>query len=402
MSTKPPSAVPPAGPRRPARLDALRGAARLAADGVVQVTRIAEGLHGSISRLSPPLGQVREQRARGIAGFVYGTVRTGGAWVGAAVDQALGAAQALLPPAGDSARDDPRAQALLAALNGVLGDHLERTGNPLAIPMELLPRGRPGPHLLVLLHGLCMNDTQWSRGGHDHGMALARSLGWSPVYLRYNSGRHISTNGAELAQQLERLVAHWPVPVERIALLGHSMGGLVARSATHQALEAGMAWPKRLRQMVFLGSPHHGAPLERGGNWLQAALGVSPYLAPFAQLARARSDGITDLRHGNLLESDWREDSYLHRDTRSPVPLPQGVACYAVAGSLGNGPVDGALGDGLVTVASALGRHARKALDLNLAPSHVVVAQGVHHLDLLSEPRVYRRLRRWLSVADQL
>jgi pimeloyl-ACP methyl ester carboxylesterase len=385
-------------PRRPARLDAVRGAARLAVDGVTQVTRIAEGLHGTIAQLAPPLGKVREPRARGIAGFVYATVRTSSAWIGQAVDQALAAAQALLPPAEDAGGDaGTQRQALLAALNGVLGDHLERTANPLAITMTMLPRGRPGPRLLVLLHGLCMGEAQWMRAGHDHGLALSQSLGLSPVYVRYNTGRHVSANGADLAVELEALVANWPVPVEQIAILGHSMGGLVARSAVHQASEAGMGWPKLLRQLVFLGTPHHGAPLERGGNWLQSVLGVSPYLAPFARLGRVRSDGITDLRHGNLLQADWKGGTYLHRDTRSVVPLPQGVACYAVAGTLGNRIVETALGDGLVTVDSALGRHVRKSHDLHLPPSRTYVAAAVHHLGLLEDERIYRRLRRWLA-----
>ena len=215
--------------------------------------------------------------------------------------------QALLASEEDGAGEEvPQRQAILSALNGVLGDHLARTGNPLAIGMELVVRGAARPRLLLLVHGLCMNDTQWTRDGHDHGLALAKSLDCTPVYVRYNSGRHVCENAAELATRLQELVAHWPVAVEDLAIVGHSMGGLVARSAVHQASEAGMAWPRQLRQMVFLGTPHHGAALERAGNWLHTVLGLSPYLAPFTRLGRLRSDGITDLRHGNLLESDWQ------------------------------------------------------------------------------------------------
>jgi pimeloyl-ACP methyl ester carboxylesterase len=263
--------------------------------------------------------------------------------------------------------------------------------------MELLPPPEPGPHLLLLVHGLCMNEHQWLRDGHDHGQALAASLGWSPVYLRYNTGRHISANGRELAARLEDLVAHWPVPLESIAIIGHSMGGLVARSAVHQATQAGLAWPARLRQLVFLGSPHHGALLERGGNWLHRGLGVSPYLAPFTRLSGLRSAGITDLRHGNLLEGDWAEGRFAHRDTRAIVPLPAGVQCYAIAGTLRQGSAEGLLGDGLVTVASALGRHAKPSRELRIPASHTKIVEGVGHLDLLGSPAVYRQLRRWLA-----
>lgn len=394
----PQAALPPPRRRPTAAIERVRGALRLAVDGIHGVTHIAEGLHGNIARLAPPLGQVRERRAPGIAGFVYGTVRTGSALVGSGLDAALAGVQALLPTDDAATTDEsPSAQAMLSALNGVLGDHLARTGNPLAIPTELRIRGTPGPRLLLLVHGLGMNDLLWNRNGHDHGRALAEALGLTPVYLRYNTGRHVSENGAELAEKLEELVAHWPVPVESLAIVGHSMGGLVARSAVHQARAEGLTWPRRLRQLVFLGTPHHGAALERGGNWLHAALGVSPYLAPFTRLGRLRSDGITDLRHGNLLASDWQGGRFLHRDTRTPVPLPRRVACFAIAGALGQGRADASFGDGLVSVDSALGRHARTTLHLHIPASRTWVARGTHHLELLDSEAVYRKLRGWLA-----
>lgn len=384
--------------RAPVRLADVRGAVRLTVDGIHGVTRIAEGLHGSIARLAPPLGTRPERPAGGIAGFVYRTVRTASGLVGTGLDAALGGVQALLASEQDGAGEEvPQRQAILAALNGVLGDHLARTGNPLAIGMELVVRGAARPRLLLLVHGLCMNDTQWTRNGHDHGLALAQSLDCTPVYVRYNSGRHVCENAAELAARLQELVAHWPVTVQDLAIVGHSMGGLVARSAVRQASEAGMAWPRQLRQMVFLGTPHHGAALERAGNWLHTVLGLSPYLAPFTRLGRLRSDGITDLRHGNLLESDWQGGRFLHRDTRSVVALPEHVACYAVAGTLGKGRTDPALGDGLVSVDSALGRHPSPTHDLRFPASHTWVARGVHHLDLLGSKAVYRKLRAWLN-----
>jgi pimeloyl-ACP methyl ester carboxylesterase len=186
--------------------------------------------------------------------------------------------------------------------------------------------------------------------------------------------------------------------MERIAILGHSMGGLVARSAVHQAQEAGMTWPQRLRHMVFLGTPHQGAALERAGNWVHAALGVSPYLAPFARLGGLRSDGITDLRHGNVLEADWQGGRFTHGDTRTVVPLPAGVTCGAIAGILADGAAAQLLGDGLVSVDSALGRHARKSHDLHIPASRTAVLPGVGHLALLESEVVYRKLVRWLGT----
>jgi pimeloyl-ACP methyl ester carboxylesterase len=381
----------------------LRGGVRLAVDGVGGVTNIVESMHGRIARGAPPLGTVPDAPTRGITGFVYRSIRGTTGLVGKGIDAALAAAEALMPATSGSLPDDSFArEAWVAVLNGVLGDHLERSGNPLATPMALRPRGvheaSPTSHLLVLVHGLCMNDLQWTRGGHDHGQALGEALGCTPVYLRYNSGRHISTNGAELASHLEALLKSWPVPADTLTVVGHSMGGLVARSAAHQAAQAGMQWPAKLRKLVFLGTPHQGAPLERGGNWLHRGLGISPYAAPFTRLSGLRSEGITDLRHGNLLEADWAGDRYGHRDRRTPVPLPAGVACYAVAATLGESGAGGEwLGDGLVPVASALGRHERPTRDLHVPPSHQFIARGVHHLDLLCDTGVYRRMRRWLA-----
>jgi pimeloyl-ACP methyl ester carboxylesterase len=377
----------------------VRGAAKLAIDGVHGVVGIVEAMHQRIAG-GRPLGGP-ERRTTGITGLVYRSIRGTTGLVGGALDLALAAVQRTLEaaPGEGEALDSPGRDALVSAVNGVVGDHLARSGNPLAIPMEL--RTRPEfattPHLLVLVHGLCMNDRQWLRNGIDLGPDLAPVLGATPVYARYNTGRHISVNGREFAEALEQLAGDWPVPVESITLVGHSMGGLVARSAAHHAQEQGMAWRGLLRRMVFLGTPHHGAPMERGGNWLHQVLGVAPYTAPFTRLSGLRSEGITDLRHGNLLDADWAADRFTHRDARTPVPLPHGVDCYAVAGVVG----EGRMGDGLVQIDSALGRHARRGLQLAVPPSHQWVAEGVGHLDLMGNPAVAAKLKRWLRPPRQ-
>ena len=179
------------------------------------------------------------------------------------------------------------------------------------------------------------------------------------------------------------------------------MGGLVARSACHQAQARGDVWPQRLTKMVFLGSPHHGASLERGGHWIDVILGASPYTAAFARLGKLRSAGITDLRHGSLLDADWAEavTSTKAGDHRTRVPLPEAVACYAIAGSLGaeaGALREKLLGDGLVPLASALGRHRVKSRALNFAPDNTWVGQGMNHLDLLDRAEVLAQLRTWL------
>ena len=399
----------------------LRSASRLVVEATLGLTRLIENLHHNIARAPGPLGETSSQSTSGVTGLVYRSIRGVTRLVGGSLDALLGQVDQLLGPGAGGAT--PEREAVLSALNGVLGDHLAETHNPLAIAMHLRHAGQavpmeraaltaaipqPGGDVLLLVHGLCMNSGQWRRGGHDHGAALVNAMmanqpPITPLYLHYNSGRHVSTNGLLLADQLSALQRAWPVSLRRIVIIGHSMGGLVARSACQQARERGDAWLQALQALVFLGTPHHGAPLERGGQWVDTLLGASPYTAAFARLGQLRSAGITDLRHGSLLDSDWQgQNRFAHRrDVRTPVPLPQGVDCYAIAGSLGTeaGELrEALLGDGLVPVDSALGRHKQAARNLNFAPHQQWTAQGVNHLDLLSNADVFERLRAWLLV----
>jgi pimeloyl-ACP methyl ester carboxylesterase len=185
-----------------------------------------------------------------------------------------------------------------------------------------------------------------------------------------------------------------------VVVLGHSMGGLVARSACHVGEAEGHAWRRRLRALVCLGTPHHGAPLERGGAWLELLVGVSRYSAPLARLGRLRSAGVTDLRFGYVLDADWEgRDRFAHRrDDRAPLPLPGGVSCYAIAATRSAPATAGRLRtDGLVPVESALGVHGRPALTLAFPEAHRWIAYGTNHFELLSRPEVHAKLRSWLA-----
>jgi pimeloyl-ACP methyl ester carboxylesterase len=385
------------------RLSDLRGISQLGIDAIIGIVGVVESMHHTIASRPNIVGPRPVGRPSGITGFVYRTVRKTPRVVGQALNRAL--ARVTPSDAGDST---PEREAFLAALNGVWGDHLVKTGNPLAIPMSLRVGGRPcetalrAPtgRLLVLVHGLARNDLHWKRRDHDHGQALARDAGFTPVYLHYNSGRHVSENGRDFAALLEHLVATWPVPVEELVIVGHSMGGLVARSAC--SIGAGRPWMRSLTKIVFLGTPHHGAPLERGGRIIDALLGVSPYVAPFARLGKARSAGITDLRFGNLQDADWQHrDRYAQQhDDRVSTPLPEGVRCYFVAATtaeMAKSLRSAVIGDGLVPLASALGKHRAPALALKVPKSHRLVVTSANHWDLLSRDDVYSQLRKWLA-----
>lgn len=390
----------------------LQGVARLLVDAVAGVTDIVEEMHRNIAGLSPVVGRAPGGRTRGITGLVYRNVRRVTGVVGSGLDVALARLAPLITGIGVSRA---RREAVLAALNGVLGDYLVSSGNPLAIPMRLRRQGRPltldpdalsrdvggsARRIVVLVHGLCMNDLEWQREGHDHGASLEQDLGLCALHLHYNSGLHVSTNGREFAESMERLVRAWPVPIDELVIVGHSMGGLLARSACHYADQAGHAWLRALKTIVFLGTPHHGAPLERAGNWVHILVAISPYTAPFARLGALRSAGIQDLRHGNLVDEDWVQTQGAHRhDPRAIVPLPAGVRCLALAASRQLRPAvpnRTALGDGLVPVNSALGIHRNAARTMPIPESQRAVCYGLHHLELLSSPAVYEQLRDWL------
>ncbi len=369
----------------------LRGMAQLATRATLGITDLVEAMHHTVAAPWSLFSKAPVRRMHGVAGLVYKTIRGSTHAIGGGADVLLTCLQPLFPHRAPSAAH----AAIVAALNGVLGDHLAASQNPLAIPMRLrIGDGfsRRGSRLIVLVHGLCMNDLQWHRDGYDHGTALAAHLDATPIYLHYNTGLHISANGAAFAAQLEDLVAGWPEPITSITIIAHSMGGLVTRSAVHAATQAHQRWPSVLKDIVFLGTPHHGAPLERGGHWVDMLLGAVPYSAPFARLGKVRSVGITDLRYGNVLEAHWANTA---AKRRAVLDLPEGVRCFAIAASMGKSRGDATerlLGDGLVPVASALGEPS-----LVFPKSHQWVAQEMNHMDLLYNASVAHRMRLWLK-----
>ena len=388
---------------------------RLVTDATLGVTDLVEAVHAGIAHPWSRRAAPEAARTHGITGRVYAGIRGLTRGIGGGTVAAL---ERLAPPPAEAIEPAPARLAALAALNAVFGDRLAAGANPLALPMRLhcadgcpLPLRSPtlttataaGPRVLILVHGLGLHDGHWRRAGHDYGALLARTHGYTPLYLRYNTGLHVAANGRALAELLEALQPQWPVPIETLAIVAHSMGGLVARSACHHAERAGHAWRSRLRSLVCLGTPHHGAPLERAGLGVQRLLAALPFAAPFASLGRLRSAGITDLRHGNLLqEAAGDADRFADAaDRRTPLPLPRDVRCHAIAASVGarsDSLAARLLGDGLVSLDSALGRHPQRAHRLAFPRSRQWVAEGIGHFDLLGDAAVAQRLQRWLAI----
>jgi hypothetical protein len=379
--------------RIPAIVDVatVRGFAQLAVDATLGVARIVEGVHASVLRSTGlPLAGARG-RTQGLTGFVYRGVRGTTRVVGTGVAAALKALERKIAVRDADGESEP-SPAWRAALNGVLGDHLAASDNPLALPMTLRRSARvaneSSDRVLLLVHGLCMTDGHWRtvRDGRvvDHGADTAAELGHVPIHVRYNTGLAIAANGRALSARLDALCAEWPVPLRRIDVLAHSMGGLVLRSACAHAEQTGARWRSVLRHVVFLGTPHGGAPLERIGHAVDRLLAATPWSAPFAAIGGVRSAGILDLRHG-----------LAHH------PLPEGVLCHAVAGTLASrsdSPGARLVGDGLVPTASALGRSRVATRALAFARESRLVVHGTGHFDLLASERVGARIRAWLAV----
>ncbi len=307
----------------------------------------------------------------------------------------------------------------LAVLNGLIGDRLEREGSALAQPTSVRIHGErinldapslrdafPGatPRLAVFIHGLTGDEFCWSWGAEDaYGERLATDLGYTPVYLRYNSGLHVSENGRGVAALLEALVEAWPIEVQRIALVGHSMGGLVARSAAQQADERDETWVRHVRHVVSLGTPHMGAPLEQGAHRAAVALDKLPETRMLGSFLKKRSAGIRDLRHGSLVDEDWRgrDPEALRAVACKEVPLlPWATHCFVSATVTRDPehPLGRLLGDILVLKPSASGHSKTRRIPFRDEHGHHI--GGTHHLALLNHPEVYQRLRGWLAAAS--
>jgi pimeloyl-ACP methyl ester carboxylesterase len=308
--------------------------------------------------------------------------------------------------------------AVIAAITGLTGDVLEEQGSPLAQPMAVRVGGEPlqlergavatafpnaTERIVVFLHGLMETEFSWGApegARQSYGGRLERVLGYTPVYVRYNSGLHISQNGRCLSDLMDELVAAWPVEVERVALVGHSMGGLVARSACNQGAIEEASWVRHVRHSVSLGTPHLGAPLEQAVHYLSFGLAKLPETRPFANFLRRRSGGIRDLRQGSLVDEDWRDcdPDALGAAACAEIPLLEGATHCFVSATVTRSdrhPVGRLIGDTLVLKPSATGRGRTRRIPFEEEYGHHL--GGAHHFALLNHPAVYDKLRGWLA-----
>jgi pimeloyl-ACP methyl ester carboxylesterase len=375
---------------------------------------IAERAFNGVGPAAAPVKLLHDALSSG----AYGAVGAGVSLLGRATDSAIeqrGIGERL------ELSSSPRGSGVIAALNGLRGDRLQREHSELHQPASVRVDGervvladaalreafpRATGRVVVFLHGLMETEFSWSWGARarddTYGARLERELDSSAVYVRYNSGLHISENGRAIAELLEQLVHAWPVKVAQVALVGHSMGGLVARSACHQAAADGQHWVRRVRHVVTLGTPHLGAPLEQGAHRAAAALQRLPETRMLASLLRQRSAGIRDLRHGSLVDEDWRgrdPDALIDLAVRE-VPLLAGATHCFVAATItrdASHPLGRLLGDVLVLPGSASGTSRTRRIGFR--DEHGLHLGGAHHFALLNHPEVYERLREWLAAS---
>jgi hypothetical protein len=388
----------------------LQGVTSLLVDTTLSITDIVETMHKRV--VHPPLlpSTPIQHLITNIASITYKNIKWSTILIGKGLDKTL----AQLGPVLGTIHSSNKKNTILAVLNGIVGDYLEKKENPLQLKMHFRylsktlffnnkklfePNSKVNGKILIMVHGSCMNDYLWTREGHNHGTALEKELDKTTIYLNYNSGLHISSNGKKLNDLLEQLVLHWPTPIEEINIISHSMGGLVTRSAIHYGIKQHKNWMKYLQKNVFLGTPHHGAPLEKIGNYIDFILESIPYTKPFARLGKIRSAGVTDLRYGNVVDQDWQDyDRFeLQGDKRQHIALPENVENYCIAAAIGKETKATAklFGDNLVTVKSALGQHKNPDKDLNFKEENTWIAYENSHLDLLNNPKIYAKIKAW-------
>ncbi len=453
----------------------LRGLKALVHDAIDTTTHLVREGHESTSRavtrvtdgiapLATPARAVDDVR-RISTDTVLGTIRLVNRGVEILTDAGLDLAERALASTPDDATLDAALEpavpmrsdaiksgvwvgdAALGLVNAAVGDHLRRRDNGLDLDMRLragdsyvdveasraseaitialerageVPTGR----VAVFVHGLGTTEWSWCLEAEAYhgdprvtfGALLRRDLGITPLFVRYNTGRHVSENGRALSELLTALARIHPVPIEEIALVGHSMGGLVVRSACHYAREQGeegrtAGWLPHVRRVFCLGSPHRGAPLEKLGNVVTGVLGAIDLpgtLIP-ARILEGRSAGIKDLRHGSLLDEDWvgRDPDALRDEGRREVPLLPGVAYHFVSATITRDPehpLGRVVGDLLVRVPSAL---ADGVAASSSTPSEQTRERrfeietqrfgGVMHHQMQNHPAIYEVLRNALA-----
>ncbi len=377
---------------------------------VDRVTAPIEGMHSAIAdRWFGIAGSSGEAAKRGyntITKTIYGSVRFAASAMGALLPFLINRQRA--------ERGSRVGSGLRATANALWGDDLESRNSGLATEMgfrdsegrsadlaSISPNGtaNAGGRLVVLIHGLGQTERCWLASSEEssHLVDMLKEGSFTPVLLRYNTGRHVAANGEDLAEMLEEVVAAWPVEITEVALVGHSMGGLVARSALGAGIDAGHRWATKTRHLITLGTPHLGSPLEKGANLLAWGLSFTPESRPLGEFLSGRSAGIKDLRFGSTRRAELSrvDPRQLLSDAVGDVAPPDGVEQHFIAGVVTTSsthPVGAMVGDMVVRVGSATGQGSRRRVNA----TDVLIVGRQRHFDLPSDTAVHEQILTWL------
>ena len=315
----------------------------------------------------------------------------------------------------------------ISAINGLVGDNLRKKNSALAVTMGFYHQNRRlalstsqfqklepavSKKIVILVHGLSSHEQMWSfpeslktqAGDVSYGSLLADDFGYTPLYVRFNSGLHISENGRYLSSLINELLEVYPIEVEDIMLIGHSLGGLVIRSACYYAQDSDAQWHHKVSKAFYLGTPHLGTPWEDATDGLYQWLGEKnhPVAKAISNAYSGRSSAIQDLRYARLIDEDWKHDV----KTTTAIDWLADTEHYFIVATLLNNPshpFSALLGDMLVPPHSA---NAMSAMHLNMPnPPNVeknsAIIAGVNHLRLAFSAEVYRCIKNWLSEDQQ-
>ncbi|MEN9448779.1 MAG: hypothetical protein RJA25_2069, partial [Bacteroidota bacterium] len=309
----------------------------------------------------------------------------------------------------------------LSVINGIIGDYLVEDENALAIQMQFYVQEKPitinketitsvhknpSSKICILIHGLTNDETIWNyknTNTENYGTCLQKDFDYTPFYVRYNTGLHISENGKQFSQLIETLILNYPTTIDEIVIIAHSMGGLVTRSACYYAPLQNAHWVEKISKLFFLGTPHLGAPLEKFANALTHLLETVPnaYTKAIGNIINLRSAGIKDLRYGYLVDEDWETqhpDEFL-TNNKTVIPILDTVDYFLITGSLTNTPEDLInewFGDSLVRKKSATGQ-SKTIHHLDFDLKHHKEINGLTHLGLVYSKQVYEQIKIWIT-----